>query len=327
MKGCARLLRNAGRVACTVCLFITTTAQNSSASEQVVSLRAPEMDWEQGRLSVESELRASGYVVIPSESTAVEPSELLLDLRAAAEAKRLVASVTVVQVGRTGIAYVWLRERGRLFRVVASNDEPHIAAHVLALRVSELITVPSPKPVDPPGPPSAPAPHRWELLLGLGSSHSFGLKHPSFTLNPGLAYRVLPFFDVELGGVLSLARGSETFSSGEVAYGEQRLAVRLLLGQDFLQRAKWRLGPSAGPHCLELESTDSLGDAFHQRNVCAAQIAVVGRLSVAWDRLSLWLSAEPGLLLPAIEVLDNATPIATLGRPWLLLSGGLAWTL
>src|SRR5690606_38407256 len=124
-------------LACVAYCFLCIHSHAAWADERVRCLRAPEMDWSEGRRSVEAELRASGYETVGAESTAVEPSGLLAELRASGH-DEVVASVIVVRLGRTGIAYVWLARKDRIFRVVASNEEPAIAAHVLSLRVAEL---------------------------------------------------------------------------------------------------------------------------------------------------------------------------------------------
>ena len=322
-------------LACAAHLFFCAHSHVAWAEERVRSIRAPEMDWAQGRRSVEAELRASGYETVDAESVAVEPSGLLAELRAPGE-EEVVASVTVVRLGRTGIAYVWLARKNRIFRVVASNEEPAIAAHVLSLRVAELVTlqheasfedadiVPPEKKPDDDVPSTR---HPWQIFFGVGSSHSFGLIRPSVTLHPALSYEVLPIFDVELGGGLSLRRGSEAFESGEVTYGEQRLALRFLVGTDIGDRFTWRVGSALGPHCLEIQALDRLNETSTERRVCALSAGIAARGSVRFERMSLWFSAEPALLLPSVEIFDETTEVASLGRPWLGLSGGLSWRL
>src|SRR5690606_1202732 len=120
-------------------------------------------------------------------------------------------------------------------------------------------------------------------------------KRPSVTLHPALSYELLPILDAELGGGVSLRRGSETFESGEVTYAEQRLALRILVGTDFGHRFTWRLGSALGPHCLEIQALDKLSQTSAQRRVCTLSAGIVARVSARFDRLSLWFSAEPAL--------------------------------
>jgi hypothetical protein len=314
---------------------------------RVSSLEAPALDWPEARRSVEAELRASGFEVLPERSSAVEPSLLLTELESPGEG--WAGRVTIVRIGATGIAYVWIPAQRRTYRVLAPPTEPSVAAGMLALRVVELLSL-HPTPVErpaeatevervappaarPPGPaPSAaarsapPVDGSPEAALGVGAGLGVGVRSPSTKFLMTIDLTLLPPLYVELSGAASVLPATLAFERGSATMQEQQLGAHLVLSTARARGFTAAGGPGMALQCLQLVPEQSAGARATQQHTCVALASARARAGFTFGALGVWAMLEPGLSLPRVRLLRDDETIATLGV-WMNASVGLSWQL
>lgn len=325
----------------------------------VVSVHAPEMDWPEARRNVEAELRASGFEVEARQSAVVDPGSLLAELPLyAAQEPRSVGSVTVVRVGSTGLAYVWVRDHERLFRVDVPSAEANVAAGMLALRVADLMTVrPGKRQEDsPPGghpaaprdssaavrdaspPPASAARGRGDgsaseaarpwVWLGAGAAFAVTSGAPGAQITLGAGFPLTGITSLELGGALSVTPASVGLPEGSVDVDHQQLGAHLMLRAG--GGAHWSLttGLGASAWCLQAQGTAQDDDVRGVRDTtCVGLASARARLTLRWRDVSLWAVAEPGLVVPTVRLRADRRTDVELGRPWFAATLGVGWQL
>lgn len=303
---------------------------SSAASVRIIS--AEEMDFPEGQQSVQVELRASGYTVTVERTAAVEPG-LLLDELEAQSSSEFIASVAVVQLGRGGIAYVWLSESQQMYRVTSSETEVARAANVLSLRVVELISLqgsgssaersvqdhetgagPATKK-ETEATRKAPHPLKspWMLWAALGPQFGSGLKSPLASARLGLDRNATDSLAFEVSGHFSLAAASQRFEHGDVGVSEKGLSVSALV--QHTGRFRWQLGPSMSMRCVRLKSVPNDGSSVLVQSICGAAVGALFRVGASFDAFSLWLSGVGTFGTQRIDLLADSQVLATLGRP------------
>jgi hypothetical protein len=271
--------------------------------------------------------------VVEEQSSATEPSGLLAELESADEG--WAGRVTLIRIGSTGIAYVWIPALRRTFRVLAPKVAPDVAAGMLALRVVELLSLdPGPREqprkdvVDaPPPPPHQPLGERDDsLLVGIGAGFGAGLRAPSTRVLLAFEAELPPPFRVALSGAASVAPAALALDDGSAKLHEQDLGLHLMLstarGQGF--SAAGGLGLSL--QCLQIVPTAADGLNARPQDACGALASARLRAGHAWSALRLWAMLEPGLSVPKVRLLRDDETIATLGL-WMTTSLGLEWQL
>ncbi len=337
-------------------LFVASPA--GAEAPLVVSVHAPEMDWPEARRNVEAELRASGFEVEARESRVVDPGSLLADLPLyAAHEPRTVGSVTVVRVGSTGLAYVWVRDHERLFRVDVPIAEANVAAGMLALRVADLMTVrpgrsqedtaagdqaEAPRPSSAAARDTSPTTPRFDvsasgdrsgssarpwLWLGAGAAFAVTSSAPGAQITLGAGFPLGEFSSLELGGAVSVTPASVRLSKGSVDVEQQQLGAHLMWRAG--GGAHWALtaGLGASGWCLQAQGA-AHGEARGLRDTtCVGLASARARLLLRWGEVSFWAMAEPGLALPAVRLRTDQRTDVELGRPWLATTLGVGWHL
>jgi hypothetical protein len=290
------------------------------------------MDWEEGRLQVEAELRAAGYRIEPQASAAREPSALLDELTREPEARGSrgpwTASMTVIRVGATGIAYVYLPGEDRVVRVLGSRDSPSVAAGALALRVFETVSIRAQaSPKEPPAGPPAIAPTdaekpprpRW-LLLGAG------LLWPSFSTKPAGELRLLSSFPLgqrlrlEPEAGVSFYGAEKEVSAGTLTAFQHHLGVQLAAEWPLGHRLDLSVSGGAGAHCYSLVGD---GMATNQAFQCVFSPSAGLRLLLSTRPIAGWLRLGAGLGLPVVRLTNTGQEPVDLGTPWMGLSAGV----
>jgi hypothetical protein len=325
----ALLVRLMRRCVCWSALstFLGHIAPASAANVRLLS--SVEMDFPEGKQSVEIELRASGYEVLVEKTEALEPGRLLEELGAATQ-EEVVASVAVVRLGRGGIAYVWLSEAQQMYRVTSSETDTARAANVLSLRVVELISLrgsgfeieqsaPAPRaerdtetsaPDRRALPPAPPLP--WMAWLALGPEGGSGLMSPLTSVRLGLTRKTGPIA-LEASGHFSPTPASQRYERGDVRISSQGFSLGA-----FLQNAgtlRFQFGPTAGVRCLGMQSVPSDGSAAFSERLCSPNVGVSGRVGTEWQNFSLWISGSGSLNTRRVDLLADEAVLATLGRP------------
>jgi hypothetical protein len=315
--------------------------------ERVSSIEAPALDWPEARRSVEAELRASGFEVSPEQSTAIEPSLLLAELERPGDG--WAGRVTIVRIGATGIAYVWIPAQRRTYRVLAPPTEPSVAAGMLALRVVELLSL-HPTPVErsagaadderaapPPSAPTAPEPTSaapspppvgWapEAVLGLGAGLGVGVQSPSTKFLIAMDLRLLPPLYAELSGAASLLPATLAFERGSATMQEQQVGAHLVLSTARERGFTATGGPGIALQCLQLVPKQDTEARATQQQTCVALASARVRAGFTFSTVGVWAMLEPGLSLPRVRLLRDDETIATLGV-WMNASVGLSWQL
>lgn len=306
---------------------------------------AAEMDWPEGRRSIEVELRASGYQLEGAASDAVEPGLLLEQLQQPGDSA-VAASVTVFRMGRSGIAYVWLPDIEKLYRVTSSESEPLRAANILSLRVVELISLrgsgfkvdQSPPSPGKPEPPKSPRPQldpaseppqldepKWAARLGAGVGLGSGLSQPLANVYLGLQRNVIPALALELSGEFSVGFAEQRFERGTIDVAQQGIWLGALFQSKLVGRLGGQIGPTLGYRCFDMRvnATDIPEEAAYR--ACGVAGGLVARLGVRWSSLSAWLAGVGTVGFAPIRMFDGEDVIATLGRPSVSLLGGVGW--
>ncbi len=327
------------------------------------------MNWEVGLRHVRAELTASGFLVQQETSSAVNPSDLLIELRNPDKNDDLIASVTVLRIGRSGLAYVWLHDEGRMYRAEGSHTDPSEAATILSLKIVELIRLrgdgftsesksTAASEQQPPSSPSnrrtrsAEAPSKANVknetaprqtssksldsssptdprpfgfrasALG-GIAFGSGLDQPLPELGLDLSHQFLPWFSWGVSGVSSLGSSLHHYEKGAIRLRSHRLLLRLALSHG--QRLWWQVGPKGGLHCLQTRTISSSVTQSSTRTTCAFALGGFARTGLQLGGLSLFLEGELGATTRALRLLEDKEVVATLGRPWTALHGGLGW--
>lgn len=325
---------------------LTLAAPVLAEGAVVFSVHAPAMDWPEARRNVEAELRASGFEVREQQTAVPDPGTLLAELPERAEGDpRSVGAVTVIRVGSTGLAYVWVRDHARLFRIDTPSPDASIAAGMLALRVADLMTVRPAAPADEAPPeqpprelvdapvestPSAPPPARrsgvW-LWLGLGGAFVALPATPGLQLSTGLSARLSDLLRLEVGGAASLLPSEVREPEGSVLVGHQQLGAHLVAGTS--DDAPWSVSAGAGGSglCLQAQGSADTSSRGSRDSTCvglvSARLRVMGRLGNA----ALWLMTEPGWALPGVRLRAEERLGTALGRPWWTTTAGVGWHL
>lgn len=308
----------------------------ASSPQRVELVRADEMDWAEGRRAVEDELSASGYTVEHAESDALDVG-VLLDGLAAGASPETAARVTVLRLGRTGIAYVWLLGSDRTYRVTSGEPDPVRAANVLSLRVVELIDLRAAGtdevPAEPPprqndAPPSPERPDRghleksWILLGGAGLTFGDGLTSPLGSLELFVGRRVVRLLGVGATFSLGLNRPSRNLEGATISAGRKRGAVGLLLWSH--DSPFWQVGADTGIECYQFSWSGPVGEG--DRSACTPSSSVFARTGVEWENFAVWGAGALSLAHRDIRILGADQELASFGRPEATLSGGVGWT-
>jgi hypothetical protein len=300
--------------------------------EHVSSLEAPTLDWPEARLSVEAELRASGFQVSTVQSSAVEPTGLLAELESAGEG--LAGRVTIIRIGATGIAYVRVPSQRRTYRVLAPPVEPGVAAGMLALRVVELLSLhPAPPekasrdiaehPVLSEAPSTSPG---LEARAGLGAGFGAGLRSPTARVLVNLDATLLGPLHAELYGAGSLFPGTVALDDGSATMQEQELGLSLVLSTEHGPGWAAAGGFGLALQCLQVFPASDQSAEPRQQNTCVALTSARLRAGFDWSTLGIWTMVEPGLSLPRVRLQRDDETIATLGL-WVSATAGLHWQL
>lgn len=315
------------------CLTGTVRAEPTT----VLSVHAPSMDWPEARRDVEAELRASGFDVVPRQSAAVDPTGLLTELASrSAEHPDSVGAVTVLRVGSTGLAYVWIPARQRMFRVNVPTSDARVAAGMLSLRVADLMAVrpwaePEPPPKPPPADTAPPAPESPRLKswiwLGLGPTFGSVTDQPGGHVTLGVNVSFAEHWSLDFGGAASLLTSNARLPEGAVSVDHQQLGAHLLVHPVRAQRWSLAGGLGGGALCLQVQGTTDENVVGLQDAACAGLVTLRARVLVHWDQLLLWATLEPGLALPPVHLRADDRAAGTIGRPWLSASVGVGWRL
>ncbi len=326
-----------------LCVSTWCGSSRADSEKSVHLLRAPEMDWPEGQRGVEAELVASGYAVAHRSSSALEVGVLLDELQVESTEAPL-ARVAILRIGRSGIAYVWLRSSGSTYRVTSGDPDPARAANILSLRVVELINLrgeglaaePIASEVNPDKTPAAPEPvvvepevsspetePRWTLFLGAGITGGSGFDSalPSFEVS--LGREVAGPFGVQAAFSVDIHPSSQRFESGTVDVGRTGGALGAFVG--FGRSLWWQLGVAAGVECYSFSWAQTSDVGNRSRSACTANGSAFVRSGLRFQDATLWLSGSMSLGQRAIRLLDADVVIASYGRPAATLSGGVGW--
>lgn len=319
---------------------VTVCAGARAASAQRVELvQSLEMDWPEGRRGAQDELLASGYRVTDRSSGALDVGVLLEELATTERADDIVARVTVLRLGRTGIAYVWLEGSGETYRVTSGDPDPIRAANILSLRVVELIdlrgeglegeAVSAPPAGEPEGasaeswPADPQSAGDWRILAGGGLSRSSGLRSSLTSAELIVGRRIAGLVGAEGSFSLGLNHPSRDFEATTVRVGRQRGALGVFVSSGV--PLWWQAGASLGLECHQFAWTGTSSTDARVRSACAPSSAVFGRSGVRWRDATLWISGSVSLGHRAVRLIDSGTVLASYGRPTATLSGGVGW--
>lgn len=319
-------------------LFMMASVVLPASASKVKVFSSDEMDFPQGLQSVLVELRASGYEVEVETSDALEPGRLL-EVLETSSSEEVVANVSVVKMGRSGIAYVWLRENGQMYRVTSTGTDPAHAANILSLRVSELISlrgegfaVERAAKKDAPEEPAAPgtqeeAPQtrserHFRVLALLGPQFDAGMTRPFSSLQLALGYTVNPGFVVELMGHSSIGTAARQFDQGQVSLEERGVAMSLAFQTG--RQVRWQLGPTFGAGCFLIHS-EPVDGASTSKTACRTTLGALARLGRSWDAFSLWLSGQLGYGMRRVDLVGSGQVLTSLARPDGSLRLGAGW--
>lgn len=299
------------------------------AAPSVRVLEANEFDWPEGRRALEAELTASGYVVERERSDARSEGELLEILRVRKDAG-LLASVTVLRSGSTGVAHVHFAGSAETYSVASSELEPSRAAEVLSLRLVELLAVRgverAPEPPRSKPAPLAPKPSErpWSAFLGGGPGWTSDFETPSFDLRLGLQRKLYGVLLLEARGRFSLAPSERTFPSGTVAVASRAGSVGVVA--NFGPRFPGASGPFVEPGLrLGVECFEIRGGESGTTTACAPAALLGARLGWRFEEWSLGVAGETSLALQQLRLLEGSAVLAVPGRPTGDLGLEAAW--
>lgn len=332
-----------------VSLSLSTATEAAAADvPEVVSVHAPAMDWPEARRNVEAELRASGFDVQARQSLVRDPGSLLAELPLhAAKHSRSVGSVTVIRVGTTGLAYVWVREHERLFRVDAPSAEANVAAGMLALRVADLMAVrpwkvqePLPPPAKDEGasaPPEAPTDdgspgvRSWDgrpwVWLGVGAVSGITSTPPGAQVSLGVNVPLWGPTSLDVGGAASVVPLSARLPEGPAVVNHQQLGGHLMVRASGGEHWSLAAGLGGSGLCLQAQGTPHEAARGLRDATCVGLLSGRARVLFRWHEVLLWAMAEPGWALPGVRLRTDQRADVTVGRPWLAAAVGVGWRL
>jgi hypothetical protein len=325
-------------VTCALCCWLSAPSARAEERRVIVLMpRALESEvWPAGTQAVIAELAAVDYQVIVESSQAASLEALTKELRRAASSPSAAAALTVLRRDNTGIAYVYTQRDSQLMELQGPLTQGSVGEGALALRVTELVRtrdwqLPEPAPEAPSAPrvrKRAPEPRpRSALWLGLGPLFSSGTAAPLIAASFGLAVPLSRPLTLDATVNMSLLPLELSTEAGAVEINTRQLTAHLLL-------SLWRSsvvtvsgGPGGG--VVWVQETAEAVPGYRARSDSAAVglLTLRARAAIQTGGLTFVLIAEPGALLPAVSVRADQDELSRIGNPWVLLSGGLGWTL
>jgi hypothetical protein len=311
----------------TLTLLVATERASSDATPLVWRLRA--------------ELAAAGFAVTSRASPARSEGELLDELRSVETA----SGVAVRREGEVETAYVRREARSEIRRLTQPELGSELAAHVLALSVVELVnadaldndrTVPSTIIVTPPASSELAAPlqtaaplrsRSWQTSAEFGPVGSPGMSRWAWAIGGALAFAPPGSLGLELAGRWTLIDATSNTVEGTVNVATWDVRGYVLWRAVRSETLEWDIGAGAG--ALFARTRARARGPLEPVTDRTTSAAVSAR-----SRLTCWLSpalglsiiAEPGLLLPPLEIFSPTGDLALLGRPWLNAGVGVSFS-
>lgn len=322
-----------------LCCWLSAPSAGAEERRVIVLMpRALENEvWPAGTQAVIAELAAVDYQVIVESSQAASLEALTKELRQAASAPSTAAALTVLRRDNTGIAYVYAQRDSQLMQLQGPLTQGAVGEGALALRVTELVRtrdwqLPQPA-LEAPSAPRVrkrvqPEPRsRSALWLGLGPLFSSGTAAPLIAASFGLAVPLSRPLTLDTSVNMSLLPLELSTDAGAVEINTRQLTGHLLVSLWRSSVVALSAGPGGG--VVWVQETAEAGPGYRARSDSAAVglLTLRARASFQTGGLTFLLIAEPGALLPAISVRADQDELSRIGNPWVLLSGGLGWTL
>lgn len=320
------------------------TAQ-TRRGEAVLVLEASSGGWKAGVQALVAELLSVGYELRVQAAASGPGEELERELLAQMTASGASAGVAVTREGAQATALLCQRGERECQTLSVEVSDAELSRSRLALAVVERLrpvelplTEPS-QPVTPPrtaAPPPPPAkalptaappserPTRpVRLWLGGGAVLASGTSAPTPWLSAALTALLAEPWGVELG-----VAGSPLPGQAETPAGSLSLRAFEALGfatfEPFAQQ-RFGFGLGLGGGAVRLQETASPAPGFtgFSRGVTIGVVSARARLRLKLGRLHAALSADPGLLVPAVKVEAGTETILRIGRPWLVLQASV----
>lgn len=310
-------------------------------ADEVRLLEVAALDWPDARRGLVAELSAAGFEVVPLASENEQPDALLEEL-ARDDEHRFVASAAALREGDAGVAYVCLRGSSEVYRVTSSDADPALAAHVVALRVAELIALHRRQDTPaPPTPSAAPAPSveredqrsNWEVGLGTALRWSSGLADPLVDLSANVGFRIGAWLSLDARGSWSVASSGRDFADGTVEVDVRSLGLGVsahlseVLARPGSRRSPWVSSVSTRGilECFEIVAFENATATTSSTTACVPTLALSGRFGYRLAHWSFWLDAQGSFGLQAVRLVSEEAELATLGRPSATLGAGASW--
>ncbi len=332
-------MRLPARLCCSLCLWSVLAA----AEERAITLLSPDArhftPFPEAEERLGAELSAAGFSVQHQRSRARSERELLAELQAAPT----FGSVTVLLRDGLGVGYVWLGARAEPQRVLRDEADAHMAADLLALSVVELLNsqglaielppeqapaVAQPtrvreRPIAAPA-TAPPSPRRWQLSADVGPAISPGMSRMGGALGAAAQFSPLRALKLELALRWMLLDATTDTPAGTAEIAAWDVRAYALWAAVHNPRFEWDLGAGAGPFFAR---ADALARApFEATTDSTTTLVLSARSRLAWwlaPELGLFVVAEPGILVPALEISVDARGLVVLGRPWLNVGLGV----
>lgn len=333
------------RIVCLLLPLLCSWSQDAAAQERTLTLLVASGRALQSVAPVAGRLRAElaavGFAVTSRPSLARSEPELLAELRAVDTS----AGVALRHDDATETAYVWLKAQPSVRRLSQPAPGSELTAHVLALSVVELVNAGA-FDVEWPAPPqpivlprassevAAPAPvaaaplrsRSWQASAELGSVGSPGMSRWAWALGVALAFAPPGPLALEVATRWTLLDATSNTVEGTVNVATWDARGYLSWRAIRSEALDWSIGAGGGAlfartHARARGPLEPIRD-----RTTAAAVSLRSRLT-CWLSPAFGLSfvVEPGLLLPALEIVAPTGELALLGRPWLNAGIGVSF--
>jgi len=330
---------------------VNSIASSADAEDRHVVLLMPRAlsakPWPEGTQSTIAELAASNYQVLVEASAARSLDQLRMELRGKGNEADAAGALAVLRDGSIGIAYVWTGRNDEVLELRTGLEEGAIGEAAFALRIAEMLRDRAlPLPNDAPRAANRPAATKINMSrspspstdatttrtpaaffwFGGGPMFTSATTTPFVAFSGGIALPLVGRLALDATACASLPLALET-RAGRVELSARHFSSHFVAqvwsSGDFSVAA----GPGAGVLWMVQDGTPETG--FAASSDATATGVLSARARARWESRSfnILLTAEPGLLVPPVDVRADAEQLARLGRPWVLVHLGLGWTL
>jgi hypothetical protein len=321
------------------CLFGAPVAAQPKPGASVLVLEAPSGGWKEGVQALVAELLTSGYELTVRAARAHSHDRLEDELKREVAQSGASAGVSVTRTGSRGSAWLCRAERP-CERLEMEIEDGELSRSRLALAVVERLRPIELQVTAPPARARRPAPaaavarpqveqprqpntRPFRAWVGGGSVLSSGLAAPLPWLGASLSAMLSAPWGLELGlGGSPLPVTTQTYAGS--------LSVRALQGIGFAtfepfpqRKVGLSLGLGGGTLHLRERAAPAPGFEGFSRGATVAVVSARARLQYRAGPVYLGLTADPGMLVPALEVEAGKATVLRIGRPWLTLQASL----